>query len=107
MIGTIIGIAGFAVGLIALWRSQASGIIAVQSHDVPMIGGGEAVFPDEVEVRYRGTSVPRLTSSNVWTWNAGQKAVPSSDLTADRRFRAVPCADGRSNRHMGRAGLSH
>ena len=26
---------------------------------------------------------------------------------ADRRFRAVPCGDGRSNRHMGRAGLSH
>ena len=69
------------MGLIALWRSQASGIIAVQSHDVPMIGGGEAVFPDEVEVRYQGTSVPRLTSSNVWIWNAGQKAVRSSDLT--------------------------
>ncbi len=68
MIGTIVGIAGFAVGLISLWRSQVSGIIAVQSHDVPMIGGGEAVFPDEVEVRYRGTSVPRLTSGNVWIW---------------------------------------
>ena len=81
MIGTIIGIVGLAVGLFSLWRSRTSGMIAVQSHDVPMIGGGDAVFPDEVEVRYRGTSVPQLTSSTVWIWNAGQKAVRSSDLT--------------------------
>ena len=46
-----------------------------------MIGDGDAVFPDEVEVRYRGTSVPQLTSSTVWIWNAGQKAVRSADLT--------------------------
>ena len=81
MIGTIVGIVGVAVGLFSLWRSRNPGAIAFQSHDVPMIGGGDAVFPDEVEVRYRGTSVPQLTSSTVWIWNAGQQAVRSSDLT--------------------------
>ena len=57
------------------WRSQIPGIVALQSHNVSMIGGGDAVFPAEVEVKYQGTSIPRLTSSTVWIWNAGKKTV--------------------------------
>ena len=46
-----------------------------------MIGSG-AVFPDDVEVRYRGTPVPRLTSSTIRIWNAGKKTVRGSDIVA-------------------------
>ncbi len=64
-------------------RSRSPGIVAVQSHDVPMLGGLGAkddVFPSEVEVRYRGTPVSRLTSSTVWIWNAGLKTVNGEDI---------------------------
>ena len=79
-IGTIVGLAGVTVGLLSYWRTRISGIIAFQSHDVSMIGGDNAVFPSEVEVRYRKTPVPRLTSSTIWMWNAGNKTVEGEDI---------------------------
>ena len=77
-IGTIIE----AIGLFLFWRSQISGIVAFQSRDVAMIGCSDAVFPAEVEVRYRGAQVPRLISSTVWIWNAGKKTVRGTDIVA-------------------------
>ncbi len=79
-IGTTVGVAGLALALLLYWRSRIPGIIAFQSRDVPMIGDGKAVFPAEVEVRYRGTPVPRLISSTVWIWNAGKKTVRRADI---------------------------
>ncbi len=85
-VGTIVGAGGAALALFLYWRSQIPGMIAFQSHDVSMIGGGDAVFPVEVEVRYRGTSVPKLTSSTIWIWNAGKKTVRGSDVVAHDPF---------------------
>ena len=79
-VGTIVGTAGLALALLLYWRSRISGIIAFQSHNVSMIGGGKALFPAEVEVRYRETPVPGLTSSTVWIWNAGKKTVEGADV---------------------------
>ena len=81
-VGTIVGTAGLVLALLLYWRSRISGIIAFQSRDVPMIGGSNAVFPAEVEVRYRGTPVPKLISSTIWIWNAGKKTVRGADVVA-------------------------
>ena len=90
-VGTIIGTAGLALALLIYWRSRISGIIAFQSRNVSMIGGGDAVFPAEVEVRYRGAPVPGITSSTVWIWNAGKKTVRGTEIVAhdplELRFR--------------------
>ena len=69
-----------ALALFLYWRSQIPGIIAFQSRNVSMIGSGNAVFPSEVEIQYRGTPVPELTSSTVWIWNAGKKTVEGEDI---------------------------
>ena len=79
-VGNIVGIVALILGVFFYWRSQIAGIIAIQSHDVSMLGGGTAEFPDEVEVRYRDTSVPRITSSTVWMWNAGRRTVEGSKI---------------------------
>ena len=81
-VGTIVGAGGAALALFLYWRSQIPGMIVFQSHDVSMVGGGDAVFPAEVEVRYRGTPVPGLTSSTIGIWNAGKKTVRGSDIVA-------------------------
>ena len=73
---------GLALALLLYRRSRISGIIAFQSHNVSMIGGDNAVFPDETAVQYRGTPIPRLTSSTVWIWNAGKKTVKGADIVA-------------------------
>ena len=73
-------IAGWALAVFLYRRSRISGIIAIQSHEVSMIGGGDAVFPAEISVQYRGTPVPRLTSSTVCIWNAGRKTVKGADI---------------------------
>ena len=79
-VGTFVGMASLAVALFLYRRSRISGLIALQSRNVSMIAGGNPVFPDGVEVRYRGTLVPRLTSSTVWIWNAGKKTVEGSQI---------------------------
>ena len=81
-IGTLVGTVGLAVALLLYWRSRISGVIAFQSHNVAMIGGGDAVFPAEVTVQYQGTPVPGITSSTVWIWNAGKKTVKGTDIVA-------------------------
>ena len=81
-LGPIVGMASIALALFLYWRSRISGIITCQSRDVSMIGGSNAVFPSEVEVRYRGTLVPRIISSTVWVWNAGKKTVRGTDIVA-------------------------
>ena len=78
-VGTIVGIVGITLAVFFYWRSQIVGVITLQSHDVSMIGDS-AVFTDGVEVRYRGTPVPRITSSTVWMWNAGRKTVEGSKI---------------------------
>ena len=79
-VGTFVGMASLAVALFLYRRSRISGLIALQSRNVSMINGGNPVFPDGVDVRYRGTLVPRLTSSTVWIWNAGKKTVEGSQI---------------------------
>ena len=71
---------GIALALFLYWRSRIPGIIAFQSRNVSMIGSGNAVFPSEVEIQYRGTPIPELTSSTVWIWNAGKKTVEGEDI---------------------------
>ena len=82
-VGTVIGIAGVVVGLMGLYlyrSSRVSGIIAFQSDDMSLIGDKTSIFPAGAEVQYRGTPVPRITSSIVWIWNAGKKTVRGSDI---------------------------
>lgn len=80
-IGTLVGIAGLVLAVFFYFHSRRSGIVTVRSHEVSMLGTG-AVFPEDVEVRYRGTPVARLTASTVWIWNAGKKTVRGSDVVA-------------------------
>ena len=79
-VGTTVGIAGLTLAVFFYWRSQIAGVITIQSHDMSMIGDDTAVFTDGVEVRYRDTPVPRITSSTVWMWNAGRKTVEGSKI---------------------------
>ena len=82
-VSAIVGVAGVALALISLLlyrRSRIPGIIAFQSDDMSMIGDRTSFFPAGAEVRYRGTPVPRITSSTVWIWNAGKKTVRGSDI---------------------------
>ena len=80
------------LGVFLYWRAKIPGIIAFQSHNVSMIGGDNSVFPAEVAVQYRGTPIPRLTSSTVWIWNAGKKIVEGEDIVERDPLRL--CFDG-------------
>ena len=79
-VGTTVGIVGITLAVFFYWRSQIASVITIQSHDMSMIGDDPAVFTDGVEVRYRDTPVPRITSSTVWMWNAGRKTVERSKI---------------------------
>lgn len=79
-IGALLAIGGIAIGLFGLLRSKASGIIAVQSQDVSLIGRDSSGFPAEIDIRYRGASIPRLTSSTVFIWNMGTATIKGDEI---------------------------
>lgn len=79
-IGALLAIVGIAIGLFGLLRSKTVGVIAIQSHDVSLIGRDSSGLPTEVDIRYRGTSIPRLTSSTVFIWNKGTATIRKTDI---------------------------
>ena len=79
-IGALLALTGIAIGLFGLLRSRTAGIIAIQSHDVSLIGRNSSGFPAEVDIRYRGASIPRLTSSTVFIWNMGTATIKGNEI---------------------------
>ena len=79
-VGTAIGILGLVLAIFFYVRSRISGTIAYQSQDVSIVGGDDSSIPTEVEVLYRTTPIPKLTSSTVWIWNAGKKLLKDRTL---------------------------
>lgn len=79
-IETLLAIVGVVIGLFGLLRSRAVGIVAIQSHDISLISRDTSEFPAELDIRYRGASIPRLTSSTVFIWNRGSATIRRRDI---------------------------
>ena len=84
-VGILVGLVGLIVGIFGLAmtvRSQKRSHMTTISQDIALIGG-YAVYPDEIEVRYRGVPVPKVTASTVWIWNSGNTTVRGTDIVLD------------------------
>ena len=88
-VGASIGALSLAAALLVWWRSRIGPIIAYQSRELSLVGQDTSVFPPEVVVHYKGSAVPRITSSTVVIWNGGRKTVRSTDIVSRDRIRLV------------------
>jgi hypothetical protein len=85
--GAVVGIIGIALGVIFFVKSQRRAKLAYQYNEVTLIGGTEAAFPAEVEVRFNGVAVPRITASTLFFWNSGQRTIRGEEIVASDPLR--------------------
>lgn len=79
-VGPLIGLVGVAVALILYRASRVGARPAYQSRALRLIGPDEKVLPEEVEIRFKGQPVDRLTKTHIVLWNSGKALLRGSDI---------------------------
>ena len=80
--GTFIGLLGLVLGFIFYAKSQRRARLGYQYDEVTLLGGKDAAFPTEIEVRFNGIEVPQVTACRVFLWNSGQRTIRGEDIVA-------------------------
>lgn len=88
-VASLIGLAGLVIGFIFFVKSRARPRLVYQRRALQLIGSAEPALPGEVEVSYKGVTVPRLTATYIVLWNAGIPTVRGSDVVASDPLRFV------------------
>lgn len=78
-IGALIGLIGIGVAVVLYFRSRRRLEVAYRFQASNLIGGGKTTLPKEVEIRFSGTPVPRISRCLIIFWNAGTETVRCAD----------------------------
>jgi hypothetical protein len=75
---------GLLIALIfyRLQQRQGRRILAYRSYSIPIVTQAAQEAAEDVEILYRGTRVPQVTSTRIVIWNAGGVAIQSDDIAA-------------------------
>jgi hypothetical protein len=89
--GLLIGLSGIIIGtIIALLIYRASRIgprPVYQVRSLKLIGKEEQALPEEVEIFFKGRTVPRLTKTHVILWNSGNDTLDGGNIVVDDPLR--------------------
>ncbi len=82
-VGAIIGLVGIIVGFLLYRASRVGSRPVFQVRTMRLIGGREQSLPEEVEIFFKGRSVPRLSKTYVVLWNSGNATLNGEDIVTD------------------------
>jgi hypothetical protein len=85
-VGTSIGIAGTAIGIILALRFRPRPRLSVQPNSFRLLGR-HSVLPPDLEFVYRGKSVPNVALSRVALWNSGNTSISGSQIVEADQLR--------------------
>jgi hypothetical protein len=86
-VSSLVGLAGL-VAAILIYRASLVGARPVyQLRALRLLGPDEKALPEEVEVRFKGQAVDRLTKTHIVFWNSGKALVRGSDIVKDDLLR--------------------
>jgi len=86
-IGVFIGGIGVVAGYIFYRASRIGPRPLYQFRALRLIGKQEQALPEEVEILFRGRSVPRLTKTQVILWNSGNVMLDGKNIVVDDPLR--------------------
>jgi len=95
----VFGLVGIVLAILFYLRSRRISQLAYQYDEISLVGGMASAFPEEVEVRFIGTPVPRITVTLVLLWNSGNSTVNGSDVVGSDPVRIVTSNDSRILKH--------
>ena len=80
--GSLLGILGLLAAIFFYWRSKRVARLTFQHDTVTLLGSSDAAFPDEVEIKFSGMPISRVTAETIVLWNAGNTTVGGSQIVA-------------------------
>lgn len=92
-LGSLLGILGLGAAIFFYFRSRKVSRLAFQSDRVTLVGSANSAFPKELEIRFSGTSVPRVTAERIVIWNAGNNTLGGQQIVSSDPLR-VEIAEG-------------
>ena len=79
-VSSLIGLASLVAALL-IYRASRIGVRPVfQRQSWRLIGQEDKLLPDEVEIRFGGRTVERLTKTHIVFWNSGTATLRGTDL---------------------------
>jgi hypothetical protein len=87
-LGSILGVLGLAAAVLFYLRSRKVSRLAFQHDVITLVGASDAAFPDEVEIRFSGDIVPRVTADRIVLWNDGNTTLGASQMVESDPLRA-------------------
>ena len=86
-LGSVLGILGLCAAVFFYFRSRKTSRIAYQSDGVTILGSSVAAFPEELEIRFSGVPVPRVTAERLALWNAGNMTIGGEQIVSSDPLR--------------------
>src|SRR6185437_11742654 len=94
-VSSAIGILGLLIALI-LYRASVIGARPVyKRRSLRLIGKNEQALPKDVEIRFNGQVVDRLTKNYIVLWNSGKKLLRGTDIVCEDPLRCEFAHDAR------------
>lgn len=86
-IASLIGIIGVIIAFLLYRASRIGPRPAYQLRSLRLIGKEEPALPEEVEILFRGRSVPRLTRTHNILWNSGNATLDGKNIIVEDPLR--------------------
>lgn len=87
-VGVLVGVlAGFLIAFLFYRASRIGPRPSYQLKALRLIAKDERALPEEVEILFKGMSVPRLTKTHVIFWNSGKAMLDGKEIVVDDPLR--------------------
>jgi hypothetical protein len=86
-VSSLIGIVGLIIALFLYRVSRIGARPVYQLRALRLIGKEKQILPEEVEILFRGRSIPRLTLTHVILWNSGKATLDGKNIIVDDPLR--------------------
>ncbi len=87
LVGTLLGIAGIVMAIYFYFKSRQFSRLALQTHEIAVIGGRTSAFDDHLEIRFGGEIVDRVTMTRSVLWNAGNVTIEGNKIVSSDPLR--------------------
>lgn len=89
LVGTALGFIGVALAVYFYSKSKQVLRLALQSEDLAVIGSATSAFDEQLEIRFGGELVQRVTKTRAIIWNSGNTTIEGSRITESDPLRAA------------------
>ncbi|MGO8079868.1 hypothetical protein [Rhizobium leguminosarum] len=89
-VGSLIGIAGIAIGVALPFWFRQKALMRYATLEASIASTYQNTrFKDDLEIYFKGVSVPIVTGTIFWIWNGGNTTIHSHDIAPSDRLRLV------------------